>query len=90
MSLLLGHLIAAVMTQRRYNEVGEPIPTGKHSVSVCLPTWQDTVHYKRGMASTLERMQSGYPRFFMPLIVRKVCMLWWFLRHVEINRESLA
>ena len=52
--------------------MGDPIPPGGHSVVVSLPTWKDTLGYKLHDAETESRMQNGYPRFFMPKIVRRV------------------
>ena len=60
------------METKRYTEVGEPIPTGDHSVSVCLPTWKDTLNYKKHEPWTIEHMKTGYPRFFIPRFVQQV------------------
>jgi cystathionine gamma-synthase len=45
-------------------DLGKPIPDSRHAVSVCLPTWADNVGYEEGDPRVVERMQSGYPRFF--------------------------
>ncbi|EKM57566.1 uncharacterized protein PHACADRAFT_88834 [Phanerochaete carnosa HHB-10118-sp] len=55
-----------------YKAVGHPIPPGNHSVVVCLPTWRDTLGYRRGESHTVDRMQTGYPRLFMPPFNRKL------------------
>jgi cystathionine gamma-synthase len=46
-------------------DLGKPIPATRHAVSVCLPTWADNLGYERGEARVVDRMQCGYPRFFL-------------------------
>jgi cystathionine gamma-synthase len=53
-------------------DVGKPIPDSRHAVSVCLPTWGDNVGYEEGDPRVIERMQSGYPRFFYHPLCREV------------------
>ncbi|KAJ1824754.1 Cystathionine gamma-synthase [Coemansia sp. S610] len=51
-----------------YSQVplGECVPVStRYAVSVSLPTWQDNVDYELGAPRVLERMVSGYPRFFI-------------------------
>ncbi|WP_428224432.1 PLP-dependent transferase [Flavobacterium sp.] len=44
---------------------GESIPVkNPHAVSVSLPTIQDVVRYEEGAWEVVEKMKSGYPRFF--------------------------
>lgn len=46
--------------------IGAPIPNNTpHAVSVTLPTWEATVGYEEGEAWVVDRMNSGYPRFFI-------------------------
>ncbi|KAJ2491986.1 Cystathionine gamma-synthase [Coemansia sp. RSA 2050] len=46
--------------------LGECVPAStRYAVSVSLPTWQDNVDYELGAPRVLERMVSGYPRFFI-------------------------
>ena len=52
--------------------IGQPIPSGEHSISVSLPTWDATLSYKKGEPQVLNQMKAGYPRFFIPLAVREV------------------
>ncbi|KAJ2881677.1 Cystathionine gamma-synthase, partial [Coemansia aciculifera] len=46
--------------------LGECVPAStRYAVSVSLPTWQDNVDYELGAPRVLDRMVSGYPRFFI-------------------------
>lgn len=52
-------------------DLGRPIPSDPHAVSVCLPTWADNVGYERSDPRVVGRMECGYPRFFLhPAVVR--------------------
>ncbi|KAF7550673.1 hypothetical protein G7Z17_g5551 [Cylindrodendrum hubeiense] len=42
------------------------------AVSVYLPTWQNTVNWAMRDPELLALMKTGYPRFFVPLIVREL------------------
>ncbi|KAK5135173.1 hypothetical protein LTR08_005559 [Meristemomyces frigidus] len=50
-----------------WNEtVGETIPPDTpHAVSVSLPTWKANVAYEEGERWVVDKMQCGYPRFFI-------------------------
>ncbi|GEQ67071.1 hypothetical protein JCM33374_g734 [Metschnikowia sp. JCM 33374] len=51
--------------------VGDPIPNNTaHAVSVTLPTWDATVGYEEGESWVVEKMRSGYPRFFIHSIIQ--------------------
>jgi cystathionine gamma-synthase len=55
------------------NPLGKPIPAfTEHAISVSLPTWLDNVGYEEGEARVVDAMQSGYPRFFIHLNIKKV------------------
>ncbi len=55
------------------NPLGGPIPAfTEHAISVSLPKWADNVGYEEGEARVIDAMQSGYPRFFIHLNIRKV------------------
>ena len=59
------------LPEPRYSadDLGQPIPDSPHAVSVCLPLWEHNVGYEEGDASVIDRMQAGYPRFFVnPLV----------------------
>ena len=59
------------------NTLGDPIPAfTEHAISVSLPTWADNVGYEEGEARVINAMQSGYPRFFIQLNIRKVNSLF--------------
>jgi cystathionine gamma-synthase len=47
-------------------------PHTPHAISVSLPTWRDNVGYEEGEKRVVERMVTGYPRFFVHLIIQKV------------------
>ncbi|KAI9456363.1 PLP-dependent transferase [Lactarius psammicola] len=58
------------------NPLGNPIPAfTEHAISVSLPTWADNVGYEKGEARVVDAMQSGYPRFFINLDIRKLSAL---------------
>ncbi|CAH02120.1 cystathionine gamma-synthase [Kluyveromyces lactis] len=55
-------------------EVGDSIPPNtKHAVSVCLPTWEATVGYEEGESWVVEKMTTGYPRFFIHKSIQRLC-----------------
>ncbi|OAA49522.1 cystathionine gamma-synthase [Metarhizium rileyi] len=46
--------------------LGESIPENTaHAVSVSLPTWKSNVGYEEGEEWVVEKMATGYPRFFI-------------------------
>ncbi|KAK5993493.1 putative cystathionine gamma-synthase [Cladobotryum mycophilum] len=54
-------------------EAGDPLPLGeKHAVSVYFPTWKDTMGYATQDPAMLNKMKTGYPRFFVPRINREL------------------
>ncbi|GLA52059.1 hypothetical protein AnigIFM63604_008688 [Aspergillus niger] len=47
-------------------ELGDSIPSlTSHAVSVSLPTWADNVGYEEGDKRVVDKMSTGYPRFFI-------------------------
>jgi len=55
-------------------EIGEAIPLNNpHAVSVSLPTIGDVIGYEEGNIEILNKMKSGYPRFFINKLVEKLC-----------------
>ncbi len=56
----------------RPGDLGAPIPDSPHAVSVCLPTWSDVLGYEEKDPRVHERMQTGYPRFFIHPLVQEV------------------
>ncbi|KAH9074308.1 PLP-dependent transferase [Lactarius deliciosus] len=56
--------------------LGSPIPAfTEHAITASLPTWGDNVGYEEGEARVVDAMQTGYPRFFINLDVRKLSAL---------------
>ena len=47
-------------------------PMTAHAVSVSLPTWADNVGYEEGDKRVVEKMETGYPRFFVHRSIQKV------------------
>ncbi|PSK53911.1 hypothetical protein B9Z65_7717 [Elsinoe australis] len=48
------------------DNIGESIPADTpHAVSVSLPTWRSNVGYEEGQKWVVDRMKTGYPRFFI-------------------------
>jgi cystathionine gamma-synthase len=56
--------------------IGAPIPNNTpHAVSVTLPTWEATVGYEEGEEWVVNKMHSGYPRFFIHNDIQQLCKL---------------
>lgn len=47
-------------------------PCTPHAISVSLPTWRDNVGYEEGEKRVVDRMVSGYPRFFIHLKIKQL------------------
>ncbi|PIA92811.1 Cystathionine gamma-synthase [Cercospora beticola] len=63
-------------------ELGSSLPPGDpHGVSVSLPLWQDTVGWAYRDEKVLEKLNTGYPRFFVPRIVRVLAQQ--VVRHIS-------
>lgn len=57
-------------------QVGESIPPQtEHAVSVSLPTWEANVGYEEGDPNIINKLTTGYPRFFIHLYIKKLCSL---------------
>lgn len=52
--------------------LGAPIPDSVHAVSVCLPTWADVIGYEEKEPRVIDKMRTGYPRFFFHPLIQKV------------------
>ncbi|WVQ78716.1 hypothetical protein IAT38_000803 [Cryptococcus sp. DSM 104549] len=59
-----------------------PIPLGQsvpiltaHAISVSLPTWTDNVGYEEGEKRVVDKMETGYPRFFIHRSIQKLASL---------------
>lgn len=56
-------------------KIGDPIPNNTaHAVSVTLPTWEATVGYEEGEDWVVNKMRSGYPRFFIHEIIQRLAL----------------
>lgn len=53
-------------------ELGLPLPSSPHGVSVALPRWQDVIGYEEKRLEVTARMTSGYPRFVIHPLVREL------------------
>ncbi|GKU17937.1 unnamed protein product [Fusarium langsethiae] len=53
--------------------------TGPKAVSVYIPTWKDTVAWARRDPDLISQLKTGYPRFFVPLVVGQLAekLLQW-------------
>jgi len=56
----------------RVEDLGAPIPDSPHAVSVCLPTWADVIGYEEKEPRVIDRMRTGYPRFFFHPLIEQV------------------
>lgn len=56
----------------RPENLGAPIPDSLHAVSVCLPRWADIIGYEGKEPRVIDRMRTGYPRFFFHPLVQKL------------------
>ncbi len=59
-------------------DLGEPLPSRPHAVSVALPRWKDVIDYEEKAPSCINSLKAIYPRFgFHPFVA-------------EVARKSLA
>ncbi len=56
----------------RPEHLGAPIPGSPHAVSVCLPNWADVIGYEDKEPRVIDKMRTGYPRFFFHPLINKV------------------
>ena len=50
-------------------DLGEPLPSRPHAVSVALPRWQDVIAYEEKLPACINSLKSIYPRFgFHPFV----------------------
>lgn len=65
--------MAATLPPPLATPLGSPIPALlPHAISVSLPTWRDNVGYEEGESRVMDRMQNGYPRFFIHRSIQKL------------------
>ena len=56
----------------RSEELGLPLPDSPYAVSVSLPNWQHVIGYEEGDQDILNSLRTGYPRFFVPRIIKEL------------------
>jgi cystathionine gamma-synthase len=72
----------------REQDLGYPLPDSVYAVSVSLPKWKHVIGYEEGDAFVLERLRTGYPRFFVPRLVRQLEKT--FLKDVGAQADQLC
>ncbi|KAI1067763.1 hypothetical protein LB507_010463 [Fusarium sp. FIESC RH6] len=66
----IKNLGATSIREEMKAELGSSLPPGdKHAISVYIPTWKDTVAWARREPELISQLKTGYPRFFVPLVV---------------------
>ena len=56
----------------RTEELGLPLPDSPYAVSVSLPNWDQVIGYEEGDQDILDSLRTGYPRFFVPRIIKEL------------------
>ena len=56
----------------RTEDLGFPLPDSPYAVSVSLPNWEHVIGYEEGDQNILNSLRTGYPRFFVPRIIREL------------------
>ncbi len=56
----------------RTEELGLPLPDSPYAVSVSLPNWDQVIGYEEGDQDILDSLRTGYPRFFIPRIIKEL------------------
>ena len=54
----------------REEDVGHPLPDSEYAVSVSLPTWDSVIGYEESQDSVLDKLKTGYPRFFLSPVIK--------------------
>ena len=54
------------------HDLGLPLPDSPHAISVAMPLWEHVVGYEEEDPAVLEKLQCGYPRFFLHPRVREL------------------
>ena len=53
--------------------LGSSVPAlTNHAISVSLPLWEDNIGYEEGDKRVVDKMETGYPRFFIHRSIQKV------------------
>jgi hypothetical protein len=76
-----NHLLKSYAMTAAVASAPEPIPLGSsvpaltaHAISVSLPTWEDNIGYEEGDKRVVDKMETGYPRFFVHRSIQKVSL----------------
>ncbi|NCG27880.1 MAG: PLP-dependent transferase [Verrucomicrobiales bacterium] len=56
----------------RTEDLGLPLPDSPYAVSVSLPNWHQVIGYEEGDQDILDSLRTGYPRFFVPRIIKEL------------------
>ena len=68
-------------------DLGEPLPSRPHAVSVALPRWIDVIEYEEKVPSCINSLKAIYPRFgFNPFVAEVARKSLAF--HGELHRSS--
>lgn len=67
----MSHLLTAPLW--RADSLGSPLPDNEFGISVSLPLWKHVIGYEEGDTAVTSTFQSGYPRFFMPPAISRLC-----------------
>lgn len=54
------------------SSIGRPVPDSVHAVAVSLPTWDSVIGYEEGRDRVMKKLESGYPRFFVHPLVKRI------------------
>ena len=54
------------------SSIGRPLPDSVHAVSVSLPTLDSVIGYEEGRDRVTKKLESGYPRFFVHPLVKRI------------------
>ncbi|MGA1237053.1 MAG: PLP-dependent transferase [Limisphaerales bacterium] len=58
-------------------DLGKPMPSSEHAVSMALPNWEHVVGYEEQRPEVVSRLACGYPRFVIHRLVgelsRRIC-----------------
>lgn len=57
-------------------DLGQPIPDSPHACLVSLPTWDSVIGYEENRSDVVDRMQAGYPRFFIHPTTQTLFSRW--------------
>ena len=74
----------------RGEDLGIPLPDQAHGASVALPQWHQVIGYEEADPAILNRLQCGYPRFFLHPLVRKLVLAEGFSHSLPFPSSSQA